>query len=96
VESCEVEVLVSLYGRVLSGDDSGCRQKKERFVWTWLRPERQRCRYTHCIKHPERTHVKLRGEASLRRRRAADSIRGSLYYFSSELAFPGYAVECLS
>ena len=30
MESCELEDLVSMYGRVLFGDDSGCRQERRK------------------------------------------------------------------
>jgi hypothetical protein len=39
------------------------------------------------VKHSERTHVKLRGEASMRGGSVVDSIRGILHYFAKELAF---------
>jgi hypothetical protein len=92
VECCEVEDLVFMYGRVLSGDDGGCRQEKRESccdVHGCVRSDRVVVIHSWCeccAQHPERTHVKLRGEASLRGC-VAESIRGNLYYFSNELAF---------
>jgi hypothetical protein len=63
-------------------------------VRTWFRPGRMvvivmngGCRCWTGAKHPERTHVKLRGEASLEEGSVADSIRGNLYCLARELPF---------
>jgi hypothetical protein len=41
-----------------------------------------------CIaKHPEKTHVKLRDEASLRRGKCSGQYKGNLYCLARELAF---------
>jgi hypothetical protein len=64
VESCEVEDLVSMYGRVLSRDEGVCRQKKKSlFGRGSVRSDRV---IVMCQTSIENSRYKLRREISLR------------------------------
>jgi hypothetical protein len=54
------------------------------------------CRCWAGTKHPERTHVKLRGEASLRREKCDGQYKMELILPCQRASFSGDAVECLS
>jgi hypothetical protein len=96
VTKCPYTDVVSSWG------DGGCGQEEERRVFGpgWVR-ERQVVvinGWCCCAKHSERTHVKLRDEASPRRwggGDVADSIK-STYTASLESWLSGDTLECLS
>jgi hypothetical protein len=54
------------------------------------------CRCWAGAKHPERTHVKLRGEASLRRGKCGGQYKRELILPRQRASFSGDVVECLS
>jgi hypothetical protein len=79
---------------VSSGNDGGCRKERR---MTWKKCENDMVIVVHswyrcCAKHPKRTHVKLRDEASLRE----EEVRRKLILHCQRATFSGDAVECIS
>jgi hypothetical protein len=73
-------------------------------VQTWFHPRTTvvivvmngGCRCWAGAKHPEKTHVKLQGEASLRRGKCGRQYKRELILLCQRASFFGDAVECLS